>query len=115
MKKEFTISIVFLAIGLMSFQFFSTSIKIMVLNNLGKEEEGVRVRLYKTADDYKSEKNKVDEHYTDKKGNVTFKNLEPIPYYINAVKDNMTNAGNAELSDSLKKEMLNKMKIIISE
>lgn len=115
MKKVVSIGILMLSIVLMSFQFFSTSIKITILNNLGKEEEGVRVRLYKTEEDYKTEKNKVDEHYTDRKGNVSFKNLEPIPYYINAVKENKTNAGNAELSDSLKKDMLNKMKIIISE
>lgn len=99
----------------MSFQFFSTSVKISVLNNLGKEEEGVKVSLYKTKEDFTAQKNKVDEHYTDRKGNVTFKNLEAIPYYISAVKDNLSNVGNAEVSDSLKKDMLNKMKIIISE
>lgn len=115
MKKLSLLLITLFSITLLSFQLISTQIKIKVLNNLGATEEGVRIRLFKTEEDYKTEKNTVQEHYTDKKGMVSFKDLEPIPYYINAVKDSKTNAGNGEKSDSLKANMFNKMTVIISE
>lgn len=115
MKKALLILSLGVSIFVMSFQIISTQIKLTVLNNLGKEEEGVRVRLYKNEADYKAEKNAVDEHYTDKKGVVSFKSLEPIPYYINAVKDNKNNYGNGELTDSLKKNQINKIKIVIQD
>lgn len=102
-------------ITLSSFQIITTQLKIKVINNLGKTEEGVRVRLFKTEEDYNSEKNMVEEHYTDAKGFVTFKNLEPIAYYINAVKDAKTNAGNGEKTDVLKEKQVNKITVIIQE
>mgnify|MGYP002777099115 CR=1 FL=1 len=113
MKRILTV----LALGfvLMSFQIITTQVKIKVMNNLGKVEEGVRVRLYKTEEDYKSEKNMVEEHYTDAKGYVTFKNLDPIAYYINAVKDNKNNYGNGEKTEPLKEKQINKMTVIIQE
>lgn len=115
MKKNILIvAISMIAIVAFS-QLITTQLKLTILNNLGKEEEGVRVRLYKTEADYKAEKNQIDEHYTDKKGVVSFKNLEPIPYYINAVKENKNNYGNAEVTDSLKEKQINKVKVIISD
>ncbi len=115
MKKTFIYMASGLAILLMAFQIISTQIKMKVMNNLGKEEEGVRVRLYKSEEDYKAEKNLVEEHYTDKKGMVAFKNLEPIPYYINAVKDKKNNYGNGELTDSLKEKEINKITVVIQD
>jgi len=115
MKKiVFTVALALTGL-LVSFQIITTSLKLTVINNLGKEEEGVRVRLFKTEADYKAEKNAVDEHYTDKKGVVSFKGLEPIPYYINAVKDKKNNYGNGELTDSLKEKQMNKLKVVIQD
>ncbi|MFN0047866.1 MAG: carboxypeptidase regulatory-like domain-containing protein [Cytophagales bacterium] len=115
MKKALLFLIIGISIFTVSFQLITTQLKLTILNNLGKEEEGVRVRLFKSEADYKAEKNKVDEHYTDKRGVVSFKNLEPIPYYINAVKDNKNNYGNGELTDSLKEKEINKVKVIIQD
>ncbi len=115
MKKIILLFTLAISIALFSFQIITTSLKLTVINNLGKEEEGVRVRLFKTEADYKAEKNAIDEHYTDKKGVVHFKGLEPIPYYINAVKDKKNNYGNGELTDSLKDKQVNKIKVVIQD
>jgi uncharacterized protein (DUF2141 family) len=115
MKKVYVLMLAIILLGLSSFQIISTQLKITVINNLGKTEEGVRVRLFKTEEDYNTEKNIVQEHYTDKKGVVIFKNLEAREYYINAVKDNKTNAGNGEKTEVLKDRMITKVTVVIQE
>ena len=119
MKKQIIAFFAVLGIILISNEIYSqlikTQLRLSVKNNLGKEEEGVRVRLYATEEDYKAEKNMVQEHYTNRKGIVVFKDLQPIKYYINAVKDNKTNYGNGEVSEPLKEKQINQMLVIINE
>lgn len=91
-----------------------TSLKITVLNELGNVEEGVKVTLYINDNNYKSEENPVSEsQITDKKGRVTFKNLEPIIYFVNAEKGDKNNYGAGVQTDTLQEGRINKVNIII--
>lgn len=96
-------------------QLFKTSLKVSVRNELGNIEEKVKVCLYKTEEDYNASENPVQCGETDKKGNVTFENLETISYFVSAEKGDMNNFGAGEKTEEIKKEKLNKATIIISE
>jgi hypothetical protein len=43
-------------LALMSFQLIKTQLVITVRNELGNTEEGVKIQLYETEEDYKAEK-----------------------------------------------------------
>ncbi|MDX2196378.1 MAG: SpaA isopeptide-forming pilin-related protein [Cytophagales bacterium] len=111
--------IIIIAVAALSLASFSPAqqvflnLKVTVMNNLGKAEEGVRLRIYKTEEDFKSEKNVVQEHYTDTKGKFSFKDLEPRIYYISATKAEMDNYDGAVKTDTLKINAVNKITIII--
>ena len=94
-------------------QVLPTSLKVVVRNNLGNTEENVKVQLYKSKDDYRSETQAVGEDFTDQKGRVTFKKLEPIVYYINATKGEANNYGIGAQTDTLKEGRINKLTVII--
>ncbi len=119
MKKFNTILILFCVIILTSFtsaenQPLPTSLRITILNELGNIEAGVKVTLYKTDEDYKSEENPVSEsQLTDKKGRVTFKNLAPIVYFVNAEKGDKNNYGAGVQTDTIQEGRINKVSIII--
>ncbi|HNC32286.1 MAG TPA: hypothetical protein PKX08_19880, partial [Cyclobacteriaceae bacterium] len=76
MKTIARISVVAIVmLALMSAQLIKTQIVVTVRNELGNTEEGVKVQLYETEDDYKAEKNVAFEGVTDKKGVVRFKDV----------------------------------------
>ena len=115
MKKLSLLFFAFILVTLSSFQLVSTQIKIQVLNNLGKPEWGVKVRIFKTEEDYNTDKNAIEEQFTDKKGHVNFKDLQTVSYYISASKDLKTNASNGVKSEILKEKMINKMTVVIND
>lgn len=98
---------------LMSFQMFKTQLVVTVRNDLGNIEEGVKVQLYETEDDYKAEKNVAFEGYTDKKGVVKFKELKPTIYFLLARKDDKDNFGGGEQTGKLEESRINKVTVII--
>ncbi len=100
-------------LALMSFQLLKTQLVITVRNDLGNIEEGVKVQLYETEEDYKSEKNVAFEGYTDKKGIVRFKELKPTAYYVLARKDDKDNFGGGEQVGKLEDGKINKVTVII--
>ena len=92
----------------------NTSIKINVRNELGNIEEGVAVQLYGSEEDYRQEQNPVTEvEYTDKKGNVKFRDLEPKIYFVNASKGDKNNIGAGVQTDKLVEGKMNQVTIII--
>lgn len=114
-KMKFAIAMV-IAAGLLAFSnpVRDTSIKITVRNDLGNLEENVSVQLFPTEEDYRNETNPVTEvQYTDKKGRVKFKGLEPTVYFINAEKGDKNNIGAGVQTDTLIAGKLNKVTIII--
>ena len=117
MKKIlFITGISLLLITAMSFQvILKTSLQIRILNRLGSTVSGVEVKLYENKEDYNSGKNPVGEpQVTDKKGQVLFKDLKPMPYYVSATKDKLSNYGEAEITDTLSAGRRNKVVIIIN-
>jgi hypothetical protein len=119
MKKNLFFVIALSAVVAFSFtsrenQLLKTSLKITVLNELGNPEEGVVVKLYKTEKDYEDETNPVgDSILTDKKGRATFKDLEPIVYFVSAEKGKINNHGAGIQTSSLESGKVNKVNIVI--
>lgn len=102
------------AMAFKSDQLFKTNLKITVRNELGNVEEGVSVQLFKTEEDYRNETNPATEvQMTDSKGDVKFKDLEPIIYFVNAEKGDKNNIGAGVQTDTLQEGKLNKITIII--
>lgn len=121
MKKTFILLLPILFI-LVSFGFVSpeqiikTSLQVIVRNELGNLEEGVKVRLFKTKEDYdKLENQATPTLETDAKGKVIFKEVEAIEYYINAEKGDRNNFGAGEKIAPLEANKINKATIVISE
>jgi len=94
--------------------FMKTSLEITIRDRLGNTVEGVKVKLYKTYEDFQSDINFIQEPMqTNAKGKVVFKDLETIPYYISAVKGDNNNYGDGEMVDTLIGNRKNKVTIII--
>ena len=116
MKKSvlFSIAVIFIFTAFTTTQIFKTNLKITVLNELGNPEENAEVQLFATEEDYNNEENPVsDIQLTDAKGQVKFKDLEPVVYYIQATKGDKDNWGAGVQTDTLQEKRLNKVTIII--
>lgn len=95
-------------------QFMSTSMRITVLSRLGNAIENAKVTVYQNQKDYENEENSVaGPAFTDEKGRVTFKNLEEKQYYVQVIKGDDNNYGDAEQTSKLKKGKINKFNIVI--
>jgi len=95
-------------------QLITTTLKITVLNDLGNPVDSVKVTLYASEKDYLESKNPVvPPAYTDAKGVVRFKNLEPRSYFVDAEKGDLSNAGGGVQTQKLDQRKANKVNIII--
>ena len=84
------------------------------MNDLGNIEQGVEVVLYSSEEDYNNNKPCTKKLKTDEKGRVKFKNLEAIPYFIEAKKGSKSNMFGGEKTEALGKNKVNKVNIVIS-
>lgn len=109
-KSTLALSILLSIVG---FQLIKTQLTLTVRNDLGNTEQGVTVQLYETEDDYKAEKNAAAEGVTDAKGNVKFKELKAISYFVLARKDDKDNFGGGEQTGKLEANRINKATIVI--
>ena len=116
MNKTITLTI---AVFLMVFSSFQpkplpTSLRITVIDNLGNLVENAEVTIYESEDDYRNNANPVAEpQKTDDKGRVKFKDLRPVPYFIDARKDDMNNNGEGVRTAALKEGRMNKVNTVI--
>lgn len=114
-----SLSLFFLSFGTASSgfdQIFKTNLKITVIDELGNIVPGAKVTIYKNKLDYDAEKNPVHEtKITNNKGQVTFKKVETIAYYVLAKKGDMDNIGAGEIITELEKGKLNKANVVISD
>lgn len=84
------------------------------MNDLGNPVDSAKVTLYATEKDYRESKNAVaGPQYTDEKGAVRFKDLEPKSYFVEAEKDDLSNAGGGVQTQKLDQKRANKVNIII--
>lgn len=116
MKKYVSIVLLSLLVtaALPAYQIFKTAMKITVYDDLGNAVEGASVRLFENEEDYKKEKNQVEDTlYTDEKGEAYFKKLKPQPYFLLIEKGDMNNWNGATQTDTLKEKRVNKVRIII--
>ena len=97
-------------------QIFKTSLQVIIRDELGNTQSQAKVRLFKSKEDYDKLTNAATATLeTDEKGKVTFKDLEPIIYYVNAEKGSANNFGAGEQTTKLEENRLNKLTIVISE
>lgn len=95
-------------------QVISTGMRITVLSRLGNPVENAKVTVFETREDYENEENAIaGPAFTDAKGRVTFKNLDEKQYFVQAVKGDDSNYGDAEQTGKLIKGKLNKFNIVI--
>ena len=98
----------------LEFQIMSTGMRITAISRLGNPVENAKVTVYENREDYENEENAIaGPAYTDAKGRVTFKNLEEKQYYVQVIKGDESNYGDAEQTGKLKKNKLNKFNIVI--
>jgi uncharacterized GH25 family protein len=117
MKKTLFLPVVIVLVILASsFQIIlKTSLEIKILNRLGNPVPETEVTLYENRDDYESEKNPVGvTTKTDTKGKVLFKELKAAAYFVSAKKGELSNYGDAEVTDTLTAGRRNKVVIIIN-
>lgn len=119
MKIFRSITIIFLFLsGMVSIgaeaQLLPTGMRITVLNRMGNVVENAKVTVFSNRGDYENGENAVaGPAFTDKKGRVTFKNLEAKKYYVQVTKGDESNYGEAEQTGVLIKGKINKFNIII--
>ena len=114
MKTQLKISIaVLLLAALSSFQIIKTQVAITVRNEVGNTEEGAKVMLFETEDDYTKEENVVAEGETDAKGVVKFKELKTTSYFVIVRKGDKDNSGGGEKIGTLEANRINKVTIVI--
>lgn len=95
-------------------QVLPTGMRITVLSRLGNPVENAKVTVYETREDYDNEENAIaGPAFTDKKGRVTFKNLEERQYFVQVIKGDENNYGDAEQTGKLIKGKVNKFNIVI--
>jgi len=95
-------------------QVLPTGVRITVLNKMGNPVENAKVTLFANEADYENEQNAVaGPVFTDEKGRVTIKNLDEVQYYVQVVQGDASNYGEAEKTDKLEKNKINKFNIII--
>lgn len=119
MKKIIQLSlfagIIFLASSFVATKtYLATSLRITVIDGMGNYVEGASVTLYESEEDFRASENPVQEtQLTDKKGRVTFRDLEPKSYFVDVVKEKMTNYGAAQMTPELAEKRMNKVNIVI--
>jgi hypothetical protein len=92
----------------------STSLRITVRDDLGNLVENATVVLYKTEADYKNEKNPaVEAAKTNVKGEARFRNLDPIAYFVDVQKGDLSNDGGGVRLKRLDKGKANRITVII--
>ncbi len=94
-------------------QLLPTKLRITVINGLGNFVKGASVSIYDNEEDYRASENPIATGLTDKKGRVTFKDLKPLSYYVEAKKDDQNNNGEGVLTSKLAEGKINKVNTVI--
>jgi hypothetical protein len=118
MKKYLWINSFLVFILLSSFAIESqrsqTILRITVRDDLGNLVQNAMVTLYASEDDYRNMENPVAESgYTNQKGIVIFRDLQPVPYFVDVQKDDLSNEGAGVRVKRLDRGKSNRVTIII--
>ena len=97
-------------------QIFKTKLRVTVVDKLGNVVEDAKVILYKSKQDFDKEQNEVQPYQlTDRKGRVTFKNLQAIEYFVLVRKGDLDNFGGGVKISALSEGKVNKSNIVITD
>ena len=94
-------------------QLLPTKLRITVIDGLGNFVEGASVAIYENEKDYLASENPVQTLKTDKKGRVTFKDVKPMAYYVEAKFEEMNNNGEGVKTGELSEGRINKVNTVI--
>ena len=94
-------------------QLLPTKLRITVIDGLGNFVEGAKVSIYEKEEDYLASKNAAATLVTDKKGRVTFTEVKPMAYFVEANKDDMNNNGEGVKTGELSEGKINKVNTVI--
>lgn len=113
----FTFGLILVLFTLTSFngaeEFLPTKLRITVIDELGNIVEGATVTIYTSEEDYRSNENHIRKEVTDKKGRVTFTDMEPISYFIDARMGDKNNDGKGAVTAPLLEGKVNKVNTVI--
>lgn len=110
----FAVALVLLSAKYPTTEALPTNLRVTVIDNLGNFVEGAQVIIYANEDDYNADENPVSGPLsTDKKGRVTFKNLKPQAYYVDARLGDKTNIGEGVKTAPLQAGRINKVNTVI--
>lgn len=122
MKIKSTIIIVFImascAFFFSSFSqpFLPTSLKVKVIDSNTNVVKSAKVTLYGNELDYNSKQNPLfEDKLSNKDGIVVFENLTPMPYYIHALKGNISNMAEEILTETLLEGRVNTVTTLMSD
>jgi len=94
-------------------QLLPTKLRVTVIDGLGNFVAGASVAIYDNEKDYLASENPVAVLTSDSKGRVTFKEVKPISYFIEAKKGEQTNDGEGVQTAVLAEGRLNKVNTVI--
>lgn len=94
-------------------QLLPTKLRITIIDGLGNFVEGATVSIYEKEADYLASKNPAATMVSDKKGRVTFKEVKPQAYFVEAKKADMNNNGEGVKTGELSEGKTNKVNIVI--
>ncbi|MEO9870062.1 peptidase associated/transthyretin-like domain-containing protein [Ekhidna sp.] len=94
-------------------QLLPTKLRITVIDGLGNFVEGATVSIYENEADYRASENAFATLTTDKKGRVTFKEVKPMAYFVEAKFEDKDNDGEGVMTSELSEGKLNKVNTVI--
>ena len=94
-------------------QLLPTKLRITVIDGLGNFVNEASVSIYANEDDYRSSENAIAIATTNEKGKVTFKDLKPIRYFVEAKKGDQNNNGEGVVTGKLAEGRINKVNTVI--
>ena len=94
-------------------QLLPTKLRISVIDGLGNFVEGATVTIYDNEQNYVASENAIATLKTDRKGRVTFKDLKPISYFVQATKGDQKNDGEGVVTSPLSEGRINKVNTVI--
>ncbi|WP_425392261.1 carboxypeptidase regulatory-like domain-containing protein [Ekhidna sp.] len=94
-------------------QLFPTKLRVTVIDGLGNFVEGATVSIYDNEADYLASKSPIATMKTDSKGRVTFKEVKPIAYFIEAKFEDKNNNGEGVKTGELSEGRINKVNTVI--
>ncbi len=92
---------------------FSTKLKVTVIDRLGNVVDGAVVSIYQTDDDYRKSVQPVGRDTTNLRGQVTFRKLDTISYWLEARKNDMSNDGEGVRTAQLQRWKTNLVNTVI--